>query len=335
MRICLIAEFNSSGYGVSTTVERLRDRLEAEGVNVSLNNQFEAADIIHAHTPFHLAFYAAMRYQEKPKLATIHGNPQEFESSYSLPVQVISDKIGWNYFRFLYSNYDELLTPTPYMRQVLEEKEIGKALALSNGVDLEQFRPQPELAERFKDKYGLDNFFLSVGQIIPRKGLEVITNIAEELEEESANAEDYQFVHLGAKGVWFTPFYQEKIKLQAPANMNFLGYVSEEDLLGAYSAAEALIHPSYREAEGLVILEALACGTPVIARDLAVYQGTLEDGHNSLLCENREEFKDAIKRMRGEKLRKKLQKNCRASVQDKSLERVVQQQLQLYHELRD
>jgi glycosyltransferase involved in cell wall biosynthesis len=62
-----------------------------------------------------------------------------------------------------------------------------------------------------------------------------------------------------------------------------LGTVSEADLGGWYRAADAFAFPSVKEGFGLVVLEALAAGLPVVASDIPVFAEYLEDGHSALL----------------------------------------------------
>ncbi len=62
--------------------------------------------------------------------------------------------------------------------------------------------------------------------------------------------------------------------------MRFPGYVGREDLRDAYCGADAFLFLSREETEGIVVLEALACGVPTILRDIPVYRGWLSDGED-------------------------------------------------------
>src|SRR5205085_12496712 len=62
-----------------------------------------------------------------------------------------------------------------------------------------------------------------------------------------------------------------------------LGTVSEADLGAWYRAADAFAFPSVKEGFGLVVLEALAAGLPVVASDIPVFAEYLEDGRSALL----------------------------------------------------
>ena len=66
----------------------------------------------------------------------------------------------------------------------------------------------------------------------------------------------------------------------APANVRFPGFLTQAQLRDAYCGADAFLFCSHEETEGIVVLEALACGTPTLVRDIPVYRGWLQDGVN-------------------------------------------------------
>jgi glycosyltransferase involved in cell wall biosynthesis len=113
-----------------------------------------------------------------------------------------------------------------------------------------QFKPAPqEDVARVRDRYGLSGpFVLSVGSLEPGKGraalLEAIKRIPARLELAVAGQQAWGGAENGAR---------------------YLGYVSDADLPALYSAAELFAFPSLYEGFGLPILEAMACGTPVVA----------------------------------------------------------------------
>src|SRR5690606_7691803 len=68
----------------------------------------------------------------------------------------------------------------------------------------------------------------------------------------------------GGKGWLFEPIAAEVERLGVAGDVTFTGYVPDEDLPGLYSGATALLMPSYYEGFGFPLLEAMACGTPVV-----------------------------------------------------------------------
>lgn len=101
-----------------------------------------------------------------------------------------------------------------------------------------------------KKKYGLKSYFLSVGTLEPRK------NISRLIQAYLAFKTNIQLVIIGKFG-WGETY-------QNQAGIKFIGFVPDEDLVGLYSGAKAFIYPSLSEGFGLPVLEAMACGCPVI-----------------------------------------------------------------------
>ena len=101
---------------------------------------------------------------------------------------------------------------------------------------------------------------------------------------------EVQFIWFGANiSSMVTADVRKKIK-NPPVNVRFPGYVSNETILGAYSAADSFFFPTYEENEGIVILEALSIKCPIVVRDIPVYKDWLQDGENCLKGKNNDEF---------------------------------------------
>ena len=69
-------------------------------------------------------------------------------------------------------------------------------------------------------------------------------------------------------------------------SVTFVGRIAQENLPPYYSAADVLVVPSYYESFGLVGLESLACGTPVVATEVGAMRSILQDGENGQIVEN-------------------------------------------------
>ena len=77
---------------------------------------------------------------------------------------------------------------------------------------------------------------------------------------------------------------------QAPENVTFAGFVDRETLRAAYCGADVFAFMSHEETEGIVVLEALACGIPTVVRDIPVYNGWLREGQNVYKASGTDEF---------------------------------------------
>jgi glycosyltransferase involved in cell wall biosynthesis len=128
-----------------------------------------------------------------------------------------------------------------------------------NGFDGDLFYPQPN--PKILKKYHLNKYLLYVGD------MRFYKNLPRCLEAfASLPCQDYQFVITGKKDDFFYPQIKAQTdKLSVKERIIFLDYVPTADLPSLYSMAECLIFASLYEGFGLPVLEAMACGCPVIA----------------------------------------------------------------------
>ncbi len=327
MKVSFISEFETIGYGRTLSVNRLMQKLEEKGITVSKNNDFKKADIIHAHSPLHITLFALNKYKDKKFVGTIHANPDDFKNAY-VPFD-LSTELSWKFYEFVYSKFDKLVAPTKYIEHTMKEKGFENITTISNGVDLDVMKPNKELAEKFEDKFGFKDFIFVVGRLNdPRKDIETAIELAKNI--------DYEFVHAGEiLPIFATSFVQRAIKkLKAPKNFHFLGYLSQEEMIGAYNSAKLLLQCSKFETEGLVVLEAMGCGTPIIARNLPVYNGLLKNKENSFLCKNEQELKNKIiELLNNSKLQKKFSQNGLKDIKRRSLDKSAEKYISLYETL--
>jgi len=144
--------------------------------------------------------------------------------------------------------------------------EAARVVVIPLGVDRSVFRPLPEEKVReVRIRFGVDGpYLLFVGGIEPRKNLPDLVRAMTRV------SQDVSLVIAGAGVEWNpegTGLLREALEaLPAAARRRVVetGYVSERDKVALLSGAEALVYPSLYEGFGLPVLEAMACGTPVV-----------------------------------------------------------------------
>jgi 1,2-diacylglycerol-3-alpha-glucose alpha-1,2-glucosyltransferase len=114
---------------------------------------------------------------------------------------------------------------------------------------------------------------ISVGHFMERKGILDFIQLARSLPQ-------VRFFWFGHTDPALVPREIRQAMAAAPANLEFPGFLSQSELRDAYCGADAFLFCSHEETEGIVVLEALACGTPTLLRDIPVYDGWLTDGVN-------------------------------------------------------
>lgn len=132
---------------------------------------------------------------------------------------------------------------------------------LRNGVDLEMFHPQPEAGAALRHELGLTGpALISVGALIERKGHRFIFEALRRLESAT--------LMIVGEGPLESALRRQAVEANLAARVRFLGPVAHEALPRYYSAADVSVLASSREGMPNVVLESLACGTPVVACDV-------------------------------------------------------------------
>jgi len=132
-----------------------------------------------------------------------------------------------------------------------------------------------ESAAEIKRRLGIeDEFLLFVGTIEPRKNLLTLVRAFEQILRQTSHRP--QLVVVGAEG-WLTDELFAFIKESAISDrLRLTGYLEDDDLRALYSSCTLFVYPSIYEGFGLPPLEAMACGAPVIASNIATFRETLE-----------------------------------------------------------
>lgn len=151
-----------------------------------------------------------------------------------------------------------IVTPSKWLAELVKKSFLSKysVEVIHNGIDLSVFRPKET---DFKQRHGIADktMVLAVANVWEkRKGLGDVIRLSEML------GENYQIVIVGLT---------EKQVVAMPKNIIAIQRTSSVDeLVEIYSAADVFVNPSYEETFSMVTVEALACGTPVIAYDTGI-----------------------------------------------------------------
>lgn len=142
-----------------------------------------------------------------------------------------------------------------------------KVKVLYHGVDTKIFYPRPtQEVDLVKSKYNITGkYIFYLGNIEPRKNIERMTEAYRNLPKKISN--EYSLVLVGGSG-WLNQSIIESIKNAQQEGFRIIkpeAFVKDEDLPALHSGATMLLHPALYEGFGLSIVQAMACGTPVLA----------------------------------------------------------------------
>lgn len=184
---------------------------------------------------------------------------------------------------------------------------------LPMGVDLAHFTPD-HYSDAIKEKHGVQGeLLLFVGRLSEEKGIEYLIKAMPQI-----------LVRLPAAKLLIVGSGPLENKLRAlvektgiAANVVFVGSVAHWSLAEYYATADVLIGPSLREGFGLVFVEAMACGCPVIASDLPGVADIIEDGKTGFCIRPRDSQAIAgktIEVLQDRSLREQVKSQARADV---------------------
>jgi D-inositol-3-phosphate glycosyltransferase len=151
------------------------------------------------------------------------------------------------------------------------------------GVDLDLFSPMPKaLARRRLGLRDAERIILFVGRIEPLKGIDVLISAAAQLHED----ENFAVLIVGGDARAESQIAELRglaSRLGVDHHISFVGAVAHDKLPLYYNAADVCVVPSYYESFGLVAVESMACGTPVVASRVGGLTSTISDGETGYL----------------------------------------------------
>lgn len=263
-----------AGQGVGAVYTELLQLLEKYfpgEFKISIN-KYSPSLISHYHT-IDPAFYASTFSKRRGrKIGYVHFLPDTLDQSLSLPgvARWTLDK----YVIAFYKRMDILVVVNPNFIPRLAAYGIDphKVTYIPNFVSRETF--YPETADNkavLRTKYGVaaDDFVVfGAGQVQDRKGVDDFIALAK-------RNPDMRFIWAGGFSFGMITNGYDHLKsavANAPENLTFTGIVPREDMVDYYNIADVFLLPSFEELFPMSVLEAFSTETPVMVRDLSLYQ---------------------------------------------------------------
>jgi glycosyltransferase involved in cell wall biosynthesis len=170
--------------------------------------------------------------------------------------------------RALATHADHVTTVSEFVKRwAINTLDIGEPITvIPNGIDLDLYKPIEHPSERT---------FVFVGRLVEQKYPEQVLRLAQE-------QPDATFKICGSGPL------ENRIASAAQSlpNVELIPELTHEELAELYADATATLCPYKREGFGMVAIESMACGTPVIGLDSGNFPSLINEGHNGLLCDS-------------------------------------------------
>lgn len=279
--------------GLGKAIKHQIMALKKANVKYTLNKN-DDYDILHINTYFPKSYMVAKRAKKDGKRIVYHAHSTEEDYKNGFIFAKQTSKLFKKWLIKCYSLGDVIVTPTPYSKRLLESYkglENKKIYDVSNGIELEFFKQDKKLGEKFRKKYGYkkdDKVIFGIGLYIERKGIVDFVELAKRMPE-------YKFIWFGYSPLIAATKPVRKAVNTKLDNLIFAGYVEPDVIKGAMNGGDLYIFPTLEETEGIPIIEACACKTNAIIRDIPIFEDWLVDGKNVYKAKNVDEFEKKIK----------------------------------------
>ena len=297
-------------------------------------NEGETYDLVHSHYWQGIAAGEPFaRAQGAPHLVMFH-TLGEVKNRARVSEEEPGERIGRE--RELAASADAIITASGHEHDLLAryyDADPARMVSIPCGIDTDLFRPRDrDECRRELDIEADRPVLLWVGRLEKLKGVDILIDAVAQLDEP-----DVLLLVVGGDG----QALRGELEAQAQeaglgGNVRFTGAVPHEELPAWYSAADVCVVPSYYESFGLVAVEAMACGTPVVASRVGGLVSTVTDGVNGYLIPWRcpEPFAEKLEVLiRNPELRANFARSARESVQRFRWDEIARRMDALYEDV--
>lgn len=249
---------------------------------------------VHAHTfwPTIIVPFLNKKYK---RLVTIHNNPKE---DYSFEYGKIVGGIMTYLFYFSLLFYNEVIAISNYVKNSIKVINPRDIKVIYNGIE-----------DRFEENEVNKNNeinIVAISVLNKLKNIRMILDVFNEIKESHPN--------IKCTIIGDGPEKNNLIKYAADnklENVKFVGLISRKEVFNYLRHAEALIHTSQSEGFGLVVAEAFMMSKPVIVSNIEVMKEIVDDKKNGFLCNNIDEYINAILYLNNYDIKINMNKNAR------------------------
>jgi glycosyltransferase involved in cell wall biosynthesis len=290
-------------------------------------------DVVHIQTPF-VAHYAGLDIARRlgaPTVETYHTYFEHYLQHYvPLVPATLLRRLSRRFTRSQCHQVQALIAPSQPMADVLQEYGVRTPLhVIPTGLDPGRFVAGDGSRFRQVHRIGARPMALFVGRVAHEKNIDFLLRMWQRLIRRIPDA----LLVIAGEGPALPHIRQQIATLQISANTQLLGYMDRDrELLDCYRAADVFVFASRTETQGLVLLEAMAQGTPVVSTAVMGSAEVLRGAQGArVVAESAEDFSQAVSGVLTDlALREQLSKAALTDAQRWSSLRCAQRLVDLY-----
>jgi glycosyltransferase involved in cell wall biosynthesis len=327
IRIRAIQKFSGTVFSVNLPISGLLTRLMKEFV----------PDIVHSHCPFFMGDFALRlsRQHAIPLVFTYHTMFEQYVHDWPVHnegVKRFMVKLAAGYANLV----DQVICPSQSVQDILLKRGVKTPMeVVPTGVDVEHFSKGNRKSFRQQNQIPPEALVVGhAGRLSPEKNLEFLTNCMVELLKKDPR------VHALIVGLGPSEKMIKDIFRQAglEKRLHLTGVLHYQNLVDAYFAMDVFAFASLSETQGIVLIEAMAAGVPVVALDAPGAREIVEDYHNGRLLKvmDQHSFVDALQWVLSlvpEELQT-IKQVIRMTVQKYPVNSVAKHMLEIYEKIR-
>jgi 1,2-diacylglycerol 3-alpha-glucosyltransferase len=241
-------------------------------------------DVIHSHHPFLLGETASRKAESLgiPLVFTFHTRYDEY--AHYLPLsQELTRQIAGRWIGNYLEKCQHIIAPSESLRQMLLESGVeGDITAIPTGIDLRPFRNLDGRQIRQQRGWNDDTVIISVGRLAKEKSFDTLIEAAAIV----MARHDYVRLALVGDGLEERALKRLARELNIADRIDFVGAVAYEEIPRYLCAADIFSFASVTETQGLVTIEAMAAGLPIVAVNAPGTLDAVTHGQEGLLTEN-------------------------------------------------
>ena len=294
-------------------------------------------DIIHSHQPYSLGS-EALKFSKKLNIPLVFTYHIRYED-YSHYVPLVPESVSKKYIRKITTKYsnqcDNIIAPSTAIKKMLIDRGIKSPVSIiPSGINIDNFKKDTGQKDEIRKKYNIkpdEILLITACRLTEEKNLKFLVRSFAKIKQRYNNIK-FMIVGDGAVKKDLEKMAEE---LGIKSDIIFTGLVNRTEIVGLYQASDIFVFASKTETQGLVAVEAMAAGDPVVAIKASGIEDMVKNNEDGFLTsESEEEFSESVLKIVNDKnLREKMSAQAKINSERFSIEPWVEKVVELYSTL--